>query len=60
MIRLYADEKLIDEIPDDDDEELLETNCKNCGAAFVRYGMKCQYCGSTRNLKAVSKAERTQ
>lgn len=55
MNRLYADGKLIDEVPDDEDEEQLETNCKNCGAAFMRYDMKCQYCGSARKWKGEKK-----
>ena len=48
MIRIYADDRIIDETPEEGDPEMKVTNCKNCGAPFGRYDMQCKYCGSSR------------
>lgn len=52
MIRLYADDRIIDEIPEEGDPELKVTNCRNCGAPFGRYDMECKYCGTSRKEKS--------
>ena len=55
MQRLYADGKLIDVIPDDDDYNppaWKNTNCRNCGAPLVRGQVKCEFCGTSRQVKS--------
>lgn len=55
MIRLYADGKIIDEIPETEEEaeEMKyreKTNCKNCGAPMSCPIGKCQYCGTVYDV----------
>lgn len=55
MIRLYADGKCIEEIPEDDDYNppaWKNTNCRNCGGPLTRGQVKCEYCGTSRQLKS--------
>lgn len=54
MTRLYADGKCIDEILDDDDYDppaWEKANCRNCGAPLARGQVKCEYCGTSRQVK---------
>lgn len=55
MTRLYADEKVIAEIPDEDDYDppaWVNTNCRNCGAPLARGCLKCEFCGTSRQLRS--------
>jgi hypothetical protein len=55
MQRIYADGKCIDEVPDDDDYDppaWKNTNCRNCGAPLTRGQIKCEYCGTSRQIKS--------
>lgn len=55
MERLYTDRKYIDEVPDDDDFDPLawkNTNCRNCGAPMTRGQIKCEFCGTSRQIKS--------
>lgn len=55
MTRLYSDDKIIAEIPDDDDycpPAWKNTNCRNCGAPLVRGMVKCDFCGTNRQLRS--------
>ena len=55
MINYYGDNGLIcSELEDDDyDPPAWEnTNCRNCGAPLVRGQIKCEYCGTSRQIKS--------
>ena len=52
MNRLYADDRLIDEVPEYDDYVWTNTNCRNCGAPLTRGETKCPYCDTSRQLKS--------
>ena len=45
---LYADGKIIAQYPNDN-EEVLRTNCKNCGAPLPKHG-KCMYCDTENGV----------
>ena len=55
MTRLYADGKCIAEEPEDCDYDppaWKNTNCRNCGAPLVRGQVRCEYCGTSRQIKS--------
>lgn len=45
---LYADGKIIAQYPNDN-EEVLRTNCKNCGAPLPKHG-RCMYCDTENGV----------
>jgi len=48
MVNLYADDHLVESIPEKDDYD--DKNCRNCGAPF-RFGhTHCEYCGTVRKV----------
>ena len=49
MNRLYADDQLIESMPDENDFD--DRNCRNCGAPFHYGSVHCEYCGTARCLK---------
>ena len=51
---LYANDQIIDMIPDRDD--VYRTNCKNCGAPLPKHG-RCMYC-DTENGATVKEEKR--
>jgi len=54
MIRLYADDRIVDEIPEESDyaEPIwINPHCKGCGAPLVRDEPRCEYCGRKRDLR---------
>ena len=54
MNRLYADGKCIGEFPGDEDYDppaWKNINCRNCGAPLVGGQIKCEYCGTRRQIK---------
>lgn len=55
MQRLYADDKCIDEVPDDNDYNpptWESTNCRNCGAPMTKGQIRCEFCGTSRQIKS--------
>lgn len=54
MIRLYGDDVLLEEIPEEEDFEQpiwVNPNCRTCGAPLIRDSELCEYCGSKRKLR---------
>ena len=54
MIILYADDHVVEEIPEESDfAEPIWVNprCKGCGALLIRDKPCCEYCGRERDLR---------